>query len=178
MTDAVELVIESLDSVRIPAVIALARRIWQAHYPGIITQAQIDYMLDQRYTPARLQAELAMPDVRWELARRAAGELVGFSSTIHLPAERELKLDKLYVLPELHGLGVGRALVDSALRRAATLDCQAMVLAVNKHNDQAIAAYRRLGFVVRVASTTDIGGGFVMDDFIMARSLSATTAGQ
>ena len=28
---------------------ALARIVWQSTYPGIITQAQIDYMLEQRY---------------------------------------------------------------------------------------------------------------------------------
>jgi ribosomal protein S18 acetylase RimI-like enzyme len=41
------------------------------------------------------------------------------------------------------------------------------VLAVNKHNAQAIAAYRKNGFRVADAVVKDIGGGFVMDDYIM-----------
>lgn len=154
----------------VPAVIALARRIWNAHYPGIISPQQIDYMLAQRYTPARLQQELAMPEIRWELARRA-GQILGFAATIHLPEARELKLDKLYVALEAQGRGVGRSLVASAVARAQALACGALVLAVNKNNAAAIAAYRRFGFVVRAEAKVEIGAGFVMDDFIMARSL-------
>lgn len=30
------------------------RVVWQDAYPGIITQAQIDYMLEQRYNAGRL----------------------------------------------------------------------------------------------------------------------------
>lgn len=150
--------------------IALARRIWNVHYPGIIGQAQVDYMLAQRYTVERLQQELAMPEIRWQLARQA-GQLIGFASTIHLPEVRELKLDKLYVAPEAQGRGVGRALVASAVARAQALACGALILAVNKNNEQAITAYRRFGFVVRAESKVEIGAGFVMDDFIMARSL-------
>lgn len=150
--------------------ITLARRIWNVHYPGIIGQAQVDYMLAQRYTVERLQQELALPEIRWELARQA-GQLLGFAATIHLPEARELKLDKLYVASEAQGRGVGRALVASALAQAQALACGALVLAANKNNAAAIAVYRRFGFVVRAEAKTDIGAGFVMDDFIMARSL-------
>ena len=38
----------------VPAISALAREIWQATYPGIITQEQIDFMLEQRYGHERL----------------------------------------------------------------------------------------------------------------------------
>ena len=151
-------------------VIALAHRIWHAHYPGIISPAQIDYMLTQRYSVERLQRELAMPEIRWELARQAR-QLLGFASTIHLPEMQELKLDKIYVAPAAQSQGVGRALVASALARAQTLACHALILAVNKNNKSAIRAYHRFGFVVRAEAKVDIGAGFIMDDFIMARSL-------
>ena len=47
------------------------------------------------------------------------------------------------------------------------------MLSVNKHNTRAIAAYRRNGFVIAESVVTDIGGGFVMDDYVMAKNLSA-----
>lgn len=170
MAESPEVEIVPLTAPDVAAVIALAHRVWHAHYPGIISLAQIEYMLAQRYTVERLNAEFAQPEIRWECARRA-GELVGFSSTIHLPEERELKLDKLYVAPEAQGGGVGRALVECAVDRARSLGCSALILAVNKNNAAAIAAYRRFGFAVRASVTAEIGAGFVMDDFIMARSL-------
>ena len=45
------------------------------------------------------------------------------------------------------------------------------MLAVNKHNFNAIAAYRKHGFIVREAVVKEIGGGFVMDDYIMEKRL-------
>lgn len=157
----------------VPEIVALAREIWHRHYPGIITPQQIDYMLDQRYTLARLSEELGNPFIHWDVANEltAAGRAVGFSSTVHLPDTDELKLDKLYVRPEMHGCGIGRALVELAIERGRQADCDALVLAVNKHNEKAILAYLRFGFVIRETLSTDIGGGFVMDDFIMAHSL-------
>ena len=46
-----------------------------------------------------------------------------------------------------------------------------LIPAVNKQNAHAIAAYEKYGFAKREAVRVDIGNGFVMDDFIMARSL-------
>jgi ribosomal protein S18 acetylase RimI-like enzyme len=45
------------------------------------------------------------------------------------------------------------------------------VLAVNKSNRSAISAYLKHGFRVGDAVVKDIGGGFVMDDYIMVKPL-------
>jgi ribosomal protein S18 acetylase RimI-like enzyme len=155
----------------IPTVAALAGRIWRAHYPGIISVAQIEYMLAQRYAPPLMAAELADPGIDWRLAV-CGGAVVGFASTRRSGAT-EMKLDKLYVEPSLQRRGIGRALVAAAVARARELGCTTLSLAVNRHNVQAIAAYRRLGFALRCESKTAIGGGFVMDDFIMAMAIDA-----
>lgn len=154
----------------IDAIAALARVVWQDAYPGIITQAQIDYMLEQRYAPQRLRDELTTPGIAWDAAR-VDGALAGFASTLPGGAPGELKLDKLYVDPARQRLGVGGALIAHAARRACDAGCGTLILAVNKHNVRAIAAYRKHGFAVRDAVRVDIGNGFVMDDFIMARSV-------
>lgn len=160
----------SMTSADIEAVSALAQKIWYRHYPGIIAVEQIDYMLGQRYRPERLREELATSGIAWDVAERD-GALCGFASTHHDRVHGELKLDKLYVDPALQRLGIGRQLLEQAIERARSLGCSALYLAVNKHNGQAIEAYRRYGFAVRDAVTVDIGGGFVMDDFIMVYSL-------
>jgi RimJ/RimL family protein N-acetyltransferase len=46
-----------------------------------------------------------------------------------------------------------------------------LILSVNKRNTKAITAYKRNGFVIVESVVTDIGGGFVMDDYVMARDL-------
>lgn len=160
----------------IPAVQRLAEMVWYAHYPGIITMEQIAYMLERGYASEALQAFLDdAPRAGIELAE-SGSRLLGFAAWMALDHPGELKLDKLYVDPAHQRAGVGRALVQRVIDRAGAVGARAIVLNVNKHNTAAQAAYRRHGFAVREAVVVDIGGGFVMDDFVMARPV-ATTAG-
>ena len=149
---------------------ALARIVWQSTYPGIITQAQIDYMLEQRYNAPLLLEELNSPTIWWDKAM-VDGEIAAFSSSLLSATPEEMKLDKIYVDPARQRLGLGGRLLARVSQRALAQGCNTLILAVNKRNERAIAAYRKYGFVVRDAVRVDIGKDFVMDDFIMALSL-------
>lgn len=153
----------------IDAVAVLARRVWHSHYPGIISVAQIEYMLAERYAPDRIAAELGDPGIAWRVAELGGG-LAGYASTHHR-GEGELKLDKIYVDLACQRRGVGRALLADALTAARGLACATLVLAVNRHNATAIAFYRACGFEISGKRIADIGGGFMMDDFIMSRAV-------
>ncbi len=162
----------------IDAVAALARVVWDDAYQDIITPAQIDYMLAQRYDAALLRAELARDDLWWDKANED-GVLVAFASSFLITAPgrgREMKVDKLYVDPRRQRRGIGARLLDTIAARAVRAQCEALILAVNKRNEKAIAAYRKNGFVVAEAVRVDIGGGFFMDDFIMRRSVGQGAA--
>ena len=148
----------------------LARIVWQSTYPGIISQAQIDFMLAQRYNLQGLQDELKSPTIWWDKAT-VDGEIGGFSSCLLADKRGEMKLDKLYIDPARQRLGLGGRLIAQVSQRALAQGCDTLILAVNKRNERAIAAYRKYGFVVRDAVCVDIGNDFVMDDFIMALSL-------
>lgn len=150
---------------------ALAHRIWHAHYPGIISREQIDYMLAQRYSSELIASELARSDCWWRLAL-IGREPVGFASCLLDAAPRAMKLDKIYVLPERQRSGVGGALLEDALNLARQAGCDRLWLAVNKNNAGAIAAYRHYGFGIRASVVKDIGHGFVMDDYIMERTVA------
>jgi ribosomal protein S18 acetylase RimI-like enzyme len=153
----------------IPTLRALARRIWDKYYPGIISREQIDYMLARMYAAKTLRREMA-EGVAWDLVIRQT-EPVGFISHSFDAASRRVKLSKLYLLPEWHGHGFGRQMLQHVQARSAELGALEIWLQVNKQNTRAIRAYERAGFSVRETVVTDIGGGFVMDDFIMALRL-------
>lgn len=155
----------------IAAVTRLARRIWEHAYPGIITTGQIDYMLGQRYAPDVLERELQRPDVWWDQVL-IDGRLGGFMSTWLDKDGRQLKIDKLYIAPERQRNGLGGRLLAHADSRATGLGCSTLLLSVNKRNVRAIAAYRKHGFRVTGSVCTDIGGGFVMDDYLMQRPVT------
>ena len=132
-------------------------------------------MLAQRYGLAVIAAELARNDVWWDTLTEK-GDMVAFASSIASGAEHALKLDKLYVHPERQRMGYGGVLLDHTCSRAASMGYPKVVLAVNKRNVKAIGAYRKYGFEIARAVVKDIGGGFVMDDYVMEKSVNAGRA--
>lgn len=161
--------IEPLTDADVETMAALARRIWLAHYPAIIGMAQIEYMLDQRYRPEVVRAELARAGIWWDKLI-LDGEMAGFASYFLAPAGA-MKLDKIYVEPRHQRRGWGGRLIARAAAVARTQGCTRLVLAVNRNNHSAIAAYRKHGFHVAESVVKDIGGGFVMDDYVMEKPL-------
>jgi diamine N-acetyltransferase len=167
----------------LPTISELAGVIWRACYPGIITQAQIDYMLARMYALDAMREEIQAQGIRYDLMLVDC-KPVGFASygprEVGTPrrgvrtAQRTVltfKLHKLYLLPELQGRGLGSRLLQHCEQEVCAAGARRLILSVNKRNAKAIAAYRRNGFVIAESVVTNIGGGFVMDDYIMAKDL-------
>src|SRR6266850_2276686 len=94
---------------------ALAHEIWHQHYPGIITVKQIEYMLEQRYSPDTIRAEIESDAARW-VKLLVNGELGGFASYEADGARRAVKLDKLYVHRQFRDKGCGAAQLRRRIR--------------------------------------------------------------
>jgi diamine N-acetyltransferase len=166
-----DVTIAAATDVDLPVVARLADVIWRAHYPGIITDEQIDHMLALGYSIDALAKFLHEPGAGLAIAR-AGGEPVGFAAWYRPDEPSTTKLDKLYVLPSQHGRGTGRALIAHVEAAARGDGARTLILNVNKRNAKAIAAYRACGFATREAVVADIGGGFVMDDYVMAKPIA------
>jgi len=155
----------------------LAQEIWHRHYPGIITVEQIDYMLERGYSREALLPLVARdgramaPAGRGIALARVAGIAVGFVAWCPAGENAAMKLEKLYVLPEHHGKGIGRALIEHVVERAHDAGCRSLTLNVNRSNTGSIRAYERCGFTIAASGDFPIGGGFVMEDFIMLREI-------
>lgn len=163
-------VIAPLVPAQVAAVIALARKVWYSHYPGIIPLRQIEYMLARCYRAAAIRRDLTRDGVSWNVATEA-GTIVAFAHAFTTGVRGEMKLDKLYVDPARQRAGLGGWLVDHVAEAARQQGCTRLLLAVNKRNAQAIAAYRKHGFAIEQAVVKDIGKGFVMDDYLMVRDV-------
>jgi ribosomal protein S18 acetylase RimI-like enzyme len=149
----------------------LAAAIWQEYYPAIIGPAQIEYMLATMYAADVIRREMA-EGVTWEIVTAAdSGEAVGYLSSSSDPAAAVLHLHKLYLVPRLHGQGLGRRLLDRVRKAAVRAEARTIRLQVNKRNARAIRAYERAPFRIADAVVCDIGAGFVMDDSDMTLSL-------
>jgi ribosomal protein S18 acetylase RimI-like enzyme len=151
--------------------VELAREIWRAHYPALIGTAQIEYMLAQRYDVEVVRGELGRDGIWWDKLM-AGAEMAGFASYFLTGVPGEMKLDKLYVHPRHQRQGYGGSMIARACGVARERGCGRLVLAVNKGNRGAIDAYLKHGFRVAGAVVKDIGAGFVMDDYIMLKSVT------
>jgi diamine N-acetyltransferase len=149
----------------------LAAEIWHLHYPGIISEAQIDYMLKKMYDPERMRQDLAEGIAYDRLLLGNA--LAGFASYGASGQAATFKLHKIYVHPRFHKHGLGRLLISAAQSAVRSKGGKRLVLSVNKSNRLAIAAYLRWGFKIEEAVRVDIGGGFVMDDYVMSKEIGS-----
>jgi GNAT superfamily N-acetyltransferase len=156
--------IAPLAATDIDPVCRLARTIWQRTYPALISQAQIDFMLADRYAPATLQAQFDDPLHAWRVAC-VADEITGFAHAMLV--DGDCKVDKLYVHPDNQRQGIGSALLAAIQDWARQHTAKRLWLQVNRGNAPAIAAYQKCGFRIVGSRVFDIGNGFVMDDYVM-----------
>jgi RimJ/RimL family protein N-acetyltransferase len=163
--------IRRIHAAELPVVQKLAQRIWPAVYPGIITPAQIDYMLSIWYHPSAMMREMELRGTWFALIEAAGHGPVGYLSFERYPDTDICFINKLYLAPEMHGHGLGAKALEWIRERAVEMGCARLQLRVNKANAQAIRAYQRAGFSFLEDVTTDIGSGFVMDDFRMEKMI-------
>ena len=149
----------------------IAREAWPPTYSGLIPDAQVPYMIARMYSPESSWADTAAGSPFFLV--RADGADAGVCS-FDLSKRGEggsAELHKLYTLPAYWGRGVGGALLDEICRRLAAAGAQSVWLRVNKRNERAQKAYRAAGFRRVRGVCDDIGGGFVMDDWIYEKDL-------
>ncbi len=147
----------------------LAEQIWRSHYPGIISDGQIDYMLRQLYAPESLKQQLKNGEKRFRLAEVDADPVAFIVVT--LPEEDMLFINSFYVEDSYRNKGVGSRLLQDTIARYPEI--RRVRLHVNRNNENSIAYYQRRGFANIGERDSDIGGGFIMQDFIMQRELPA-----
>ena len=159
-----------------PVLRELADTIWRQHYAGIISAAQIDYMLAGRFSDEALREHVRAAD-RWLELLRVSGTPVGYcgyelaSIDGEERAAADMKLGQLYVLESHRGMGLGRFMLGHIEGRARELGRRLLWLQVNKRSTGAIGFYRAAGFEVIRDAVFEIGGGFVMDDYVMAKGV-------
>ncbi len=149
----------------------MADRAFRATYSTLLTAQQIDYMIPWMYGREVLEREFR-EGFAWFIAEME-GVACGYVS-VERQEERLFHLQKIYVLPEFQGRGVGQALFDGAvgyIRSVQPLPCR-MELNVNRRNP-ALGFYRRQGMRCLQQGDFPIGNGFYMNDFIMGLDLEA-----
>ncbi len=150
--------------------VELAKKIWPNTYLEIIGQAQIDYMLELMYNEPELSNQINSGHTF--LIAEENEKALGFAGFSQVDSENQTyKLQKLYILPETQGTGLGKNLVNEVLKLVSMAGGKSIILNVNKFN-KARHFYEKIGFTVLEEVKNDIGHGFFMDDYVMGISIS------
>lgn len=89
--------------------------------------------------------ELAwVPDTRYYQVADAAGRLVGYAGL--MAVRDDATVQTIGVHPDLHGAGLGHALLELLLAEAARRGCREVFLEVQADNRPALGLYERFGF--------------------------------
>ena len=148
---------------------AIAEQTWPTAYGAIISQEQISFMLDKMYHKGELFEQL-LKGHHFIVASELQAD-VGFAgfSAINLETQT-FKLHKLYVLPKMHGKGVGKILMNEVVSQVKAQGGKLLQLNVNRAN-KATDFYEKAGFKIKESVDLDIGNGFYMNDYVMEKTL-------
>jgi RsiW-degrading membrane proteinase PrsW (M82 family)/ribosomal protein S18 acetylase RimI-like enzyme len=145
----------------------LSLQVWPQTYASILSPEQIQYMLHLMYSEAALHQQLQ--DNHHFFIVYNAGIPIGFTS--YSAVEPSIfKLHKIYILPQQQGRGTGRKVMEQVIERIKQEGANTLRLNVNRNNP-ALQFYEKLGFIPIGAEDTDIGNGYLMEDYVLEKQL-------
>ena len=147
----------------------LADEIWHECFVDIISAGQIDYMVEKFQSLDAMIRQVEEQSYTY-LAVYDGDDLCGYIA-VKSEEDDRFFLSKLYLRADKRGQGIASAMLARVFDEARTAGKSSVYLTVNKHNDRAIAVYKKTGFVITDEVVTDIGSGYVMDDYIFTYTL-------
>ena len=150
-----------------PSLRACAGVVWHAAYDQLLPSGKVEHMLTSRLQSGVFETYLGATDRWFDLALDESSAVVGYTSCREVPATSVLVLEQLYVHPDRWGAGIADSLLAAVHQHGAECGATEIELRVNKGNARAQGFYRKRGFTVIDEVLDDIGGGYVMDDFVM-----------
>ena len=146
----------------------LTSEIWHEYWTCILSDEQIDYMVDKFQSENAIINQINNENYTYFYImydNQKAG-YIGLSSK-----QDYLFLSKLYLKKNYRHKGLGKKAFDFIKQFAENNSYNKIRLTVNKYNVNTINAYNKWGFKTIDSVVTDIGNGFVMDDYIMEYSI-------
>jgi ribosomal protein S18 acetylase RimI-like enzyme len=140
----------------------LAETTWNQHYPTIISQEQINYMLDRMYSAESLMEQLVVKKHRFFLIV-SGNHPIGFIS-VNQETPDDWFLNKFYIDQTKAGKGIGEAAFKEL---CGILKPDKLTLTVNRQNFKSVNFYFKIGFRIERVADFDIGNGYQMNDFVM-----------
>jgi ribosomal protein S18 acetylase RimI-like enzyme len=150
----------------------LAHRTWRIAYKEMISPEQMEYMLNMMYSHDSLHYQI---EEQGHIFLIAYDDDVPVGFAAYFPkydiSPAIIRLDKLYVLTDQHGKGIGKKLIDHIISVIKPLGAALLELTVNRNNPS-LTFYQKMGFKIIKEIDHPIGEGFFMNDYVMQKELS------
>ncbi len=148
----------------------MADTVWHEWFSSILSAEQIDYMVKKFQSFAPMKKQMEQDGYEYYFLN-AGGIYVGYIG-IHTEYETgKLFLSKIYILKSFRRKGYAGETFEFLEGLCRGMGLTTIWLTVNKHNDNAVGVYTKKGFRTIRSEVTDIGSGFVMDDYVMEKEI-------
>ncbi|RCX21685.1 acetyltransferase (GNAT) family protein [Fontibacillus phaseoli] len=152
----------------VSSLVNLASGIWHEYYVSILSNEQIDYMVDKFQSKTAMTDQIQNQGYEYYFMN-AHGKNVGYISIKQ--EEGRLFLSKFYIQKEHRGKGYASQAMEFLVGLCKQRGLGLIWLTVNRYNDDTIAVYSKKGFKAVRTQVADIGNGYVMDDFVMEKEI-------
>ncbi|MDY8137279.1 GNAT family N-acetyltransferase [Aquimarina sp. 2201CG5-10] len=119
----------------------------------------LEWYLDNEFSDKRLTLDLTDKNTEYYFIEHQEKQ-VGFVKTkINTSSDfipNSVELEKIYVLPEYKGMGIGKLALKDIIQKTKNSGKESVFLCVIDTNKNAIAFYKKLGFEFHSKTTLDI----------------------
>ena len=161
---------KKVDPKEIKELANLASKIWHEYWTVILTPEQIDYMVENFQSEHAIQNQYENENYTYYFIQDNDKNTGYFGIS---DKENYLFLSKLYISKDYRHKGIGAKAFEKIKQIAREKSYKSIQLTVNKYNKNTISAYNKWGFETIDSVVTDIGEGFVMDDYTMEYKLTS-----
>lgn len=149
--------------VALDKIAALANEIWHEHFVPIIGLDQVNYMVSKFQSYPALKDQVKEG---YEYYRIFYDEsFAGYAGI--LPEGDTLFLSKLYIHKDFRGQHLSTQAIEFLKSYCREHGLKKIWLTCNRYNSHTLDVYHHLGFTDVRSQISDIGNGFVMDDYIL-----------
>lgn len=142
----------------------MASDIWHECFEGVISDEQIDYMVDNYQSFAAIKKQVGSENYEY-YNFVLDGTRIGYFAFAPQP-DGTMFLSKLYMYKEYRGNGYASKAFEFIKGIAKERGLESIWLTVNRHNYGARKVYEAFGMKIIRQQVKDIGNGFVMDDYV------------
>lgn len=163
------MIIRALNRNELMIVHEIAHLTWPDTFKEILSKDQIEYMLNWMYNLNLLENQVDQGHLFFVVEHE--GKPAGFIGIEPNHPEKGItKIHKIYILPSMQGMGIGKKLIDHVIDLSVQSNISALLLNVNRFNN-AVHFYKSQGFEILHEENIDIGNGYLMEDFVMRLSI-------